>query len=155
MQFLKIYTTLLFVLGFAFVPAFAQQAFSQPKGSSNHPIDVKLKHCLEEHYSTDGMVVCTNEAYTAWDAEMNKQYKQLRELLGSPGDDQLKNSQQSWLSFRDKEFELIAGMEKGLQAKSGGGGMYKFVAATQRMEVVKKRALELKVYYDYLISQNK
>lgn len=110
---------------------------------------------MEEHYSTEGMINCTNEAYTAWEAEMNKYYKQLRETVGSPSDDQLKISQQNWTAFRDKELDFINSMEKSLQNKAAGGGMYKFVAATQRMEVVKKRALELKTYYDYIVSQNK
>jgi len=95
------------------------------------------------------MANCTYEAQQRWDEELNKNYKQLQSRLDKEQKDALKNVQRSWIKFRDEEFEHINSLYGSIK-----GSMYINVAAADRREVVKKRALELKEYYDMILFAN-
>jgi uncharacterized protein YecT (DUF1311 family) len=47
------------------------------------------------------------EAYDRADAALNKNYQALMQRLDKPAQDALRESERSWLEFRDAEFELI------------------------------------------------
>jgi uncharacterized protein YecT (DUF1311 family) len=115
--------------------AIAQDAQEQ------HPIDIALDKCMDKNPSTHGMVVCLDEAYKKWDAELNKNYKAVALKLDAKQKAALLTSQRKWLEYRDLEFKfqdaLYATME---------GTMYQPMAINDRLEVVKKRALTLKSY---------
>lgn len=83
------------------------RAFSQSdERTDSNSIDLNLKACLDstENETTVGMIYCTAEAESAWDAEMNKYYKLLQGILSQPEMLKLKASQIKWLEFRDAEF---------------------------------------------------
>ncbi len=116
------------------------------RGQDTNQIDVRLKACLDssQNYTTVGMNHCIYCAEMAWDAEMNRYYKLLQEVLSTQAKIQLKTSQINWLSFRDSEFKTI-NIIYDLQ-----GTMWSNVRADARMELIKQRALVLKEYYDTL-----
>lgn len=126
--------------------------FSLPLLAQNddHPIDKFLDECMEKDMSTAGMVKCINEAYDKWDAELNRVYKLLIKNVDDKSAASLKSAQIEWIAFRDKEFKLIDDIYSKLE-----GTMYIPMRAADRMEIVKKRVLELDAYRDLLNIKDK
>ena len=110
-----------------------------------HPIDVRLDECLKMDPSTAGMLECLGKAYTSWDAELNTVYQKLLAKLPAEGQAALRESQRAWLKFRDQEFLLLQKLY-GLME----GSMYRTMLAADRVDLVRKRALELSSYLDVL-----
>lgn len=133
---------LVFFFSFFTLPLLAQ--------SNDHPIDKFLDECMEKDMSTAGMVKCINEAYDKWDAELNRIYKLLIKKLDDKSAASLKSAQIEWIAFRDKEFILIDDIYSGLE-----GTMYIPMRAADRMEIVKKRVLELDAYRELLNIKDK
>ncbi|HVS82562.1 MAG TPA: lysozyme inhibitor LprI family protein [Pyrinomonadaceae bacterium] len=110
---------------------------------SKHPIDKALDACTDKNGSTAGMVQCTDQAYAAWDKELNKNYGLLMQNLKAQQKDALKAAQLEWIKQRDLEFKFIDSVYDALE-----GTMYISMRIAARMEVVKHRALELHEYLD-------
>jgi uncharacterized protein YecT (DUF1311 family) len=110
---------------------------------TQHPIDKALEACIDKNGSTAGMVECTDKAYAAWDKELNKNYGELMRTLKPKQKETLRLAQLEWIKYRDLEFKLIDSIYDTLQ-----GTMYIPMRIDARMEVIKKRALELKGYLD-------
>lgn len=91
------------------------------------------------------MVDCTDKAYAAWDQELNKSYGKLMRTLKPSQKEALRLAQVEWLKYRDLDFKLIDSIYDPMQ-----GTMYIPMRIDARMEVVKKRALELKSYLDLI-----
>ena len=103
-----------------------------------HRIDKALESCIDKDSSTAGMVQCIGKAYEQWDRELNRAYNELMKRLDAGGKTSLKAAQLQWLKFRDSEFKLIDSIYSKLQ-----GTMYIPMHSENRMEIIKKRALEL------------
>ena len=110
---------------------------------AQHPIDKALEVCIDKNGSTAGMVECTDKAYAAWDKELNKSYGELMRTLKPSQKETLRLAQLEWIKYRDLDFKLIDSVYDTMQ-----GTMYIPMRIDARMEVVKKRALELKGYLD-------
>ena len=110
---------------------------------TQHPIDKALEACIDKNGSTAGMVECTDKAYAAWDKELNKNYGELMRTMKPSQKETLRLAQLEWIKFRDLDFKLIDSVYDTMQ-----GTMYIPMRVDARMEVVKKRALELKGYLD-------
>jgi uncharacterized protein YecT (DUF1311 family) len=131
----RLFVALLFVLSLANVSGAQEQA--------PHPIDKALEACIDKNGSTAGMVECTDKAYAAWDKELNKNYGELMRGLKPKQKELLRLAQLEWIKYRDLEFKLIDSIYDTLE-----GTMYIPMRIDARMEVIKKRALELKGYLD-------
>src|SRR5712691_9934792 len=101
-----------------------------------HPIDKALEACLDKDSTTVGMVDCIGKAYEKWDKELNRIYAELMKKLIPEGKANLKDAQLHWLKFRDSEFKLQDSIYSTLE-----GTMYIPMRASDRMELVKKRAV--------------
>ena len=112
---------------------------------STHPIDKTLDACIEKDGSTAGMIQCTDNAYVAWDRQLNKNYADLMRRLKTGQQAALKTAQLQWLKYRDSEFKVSDTIYDTLQ-----GTMYLPMRISERLEIVKKRALDLKGYLDLL-----
>jgi uncharacterized protein YecT (DUF1311 family) len=110
---------------------------------TQHPIDKALEACIDKNGSTAGMVQCTDKAYAAWDKELNKNYGELMRILKSSQKEALRLTQLEWIKYRDLDFKLIDSLYDTMQ-----GTMYIPMRIDARMEVIKKRALELKGFLD-------
>ena len=110
---------------------------------TQHPIDKALEACIDKNGSTAGMVQCTDTAYAAWDKELNKNYGTLMKALKPSQKEALRLAQLEWIKSRDLDFKLIDSIYDTMQ-----GTMYIPMRIDSRMEVVKKRALELKGFLD-------
>jgi len=122
---------------------FLLAAIANAQEQTQHPIDKALETCIDKNGSTAGMVECTDKAHAAWDKELNKNYGELMRRLKSSPKETLRLAQLEWIKFRDLDFKLIDSVYDTMQ-----GTMYIPMRVDARMEVVKKRALELKGYLD-------
>jgi uncharacterized protein YecT (DUF1311 family) len=110
---------------------------------TQHPIDKALEACIDKNGSTAGMVECTDKAYAAWDKELNKNYSELMRTLKPAQKEALKSTELEWIKYRDVNFKFIDSIYDTMQ-----GTMYIPMRIDARMEVIKKRALELKGFLD-------
>ncbi len=110
-----------------------------------HPIDKALEACIDKNGSTAGMVECTDKAYAAWDKELNKNYGQLMRTAKPSQKEALRLAQLEWIKYRDWDFKLIDSLYDTMQ-----GTMYIPMRIDARMELVKKRALQLKGFLDLI-----
>jgi len=115
--------------------AAASIAQEQPQ----HPIDKALDACIEKNGSTAGMVECTDKAYAAWDKELNKNYVELMRALNPKQKEALRLAQMEWIKYRDLEFKSLDSVYDTMD-----GTMYIPMRIAAHLEVIKKRALELK-----------
>ena len=115
--------------------AAASSAQEQPQ----HPIDKALDACIDKNGSTAGMVECTDKAYAAWDKELNKNYGELMRTLNPKQKEALRLAQMEWIKYRDLEFKSIDSVYDTMD-----GTMYIPMRIGAHLEVIKKRALELK-----------
>lgn len=110
-----------------------------------HPIDREVNGLLDKHLDTYGQVQALDRGAELWDAELNRVYK---ELMKAYGDNtklkaELKTAQRAWMQFRDAEYKHLSEM---YQLKDGT--MYRIYQASDCMDMVKARALELKSRLD-------
>ena len=136
------YVSFIVVAWLSVAPLWAQEELK-------HPIDQQLEDChsIGKNQTTHGMIACEEAARAAWDVELNKNYKLLMAKLTAPEQEKLRASQRQWLLYRDKELDFSGQMFYNMD-----GTMWLVVAAGRRTEIVRSRALELKDYYDILIS---
>src|SRR5260221_6185046 len=118
-------------------------AISSAQEQTQHPIDKALEACIDKNGSTAGMVQCTDKAYAAWDKELNQNYGELMRTLKVTQKESLRLAQLEWIKYRDLDFKLIDALYDTMQ-----GTMYIPMRIDARMEVIKKRALQLKGFLD-------
>ncbi len=135
-------SVVLFAVVFLFFTSLMGYAVAQ---ETKHPLDVWFVNCVAQDDSTAGQRNCYGNAYGLWDKELNLQYKNLMKRLDANGQKVLKASQSSWLKFRDAESKL-----SDLIVNSREGTMWLIVGDSDRMELIRKRALELKRYREIL-----
>lgn len=113
--------------------------------AEKHRIDKELDACMEKNPSTAGMVECIEKAIKQWDDELNKNYKLLSGVLDKAGQENLKKTQLEWIKFRDAEIKLLSSVYSKKE-----GTMYVPMSCDSVMVITKKRALELKSYYELI-----
>ena len=101
-------------------------------------IDRKIEALLARESSAGGMSAAMIEGYRLWDNELNRVYKALFAKLPTSQRGQLQASQRIWISWRDAEFRFI----DALYSKQGSMGQAD--RRSDRMEIVRQRALELR-----------
>jgi uncharacterized protein YecT (DUF1311 family) len=109
------------------------------------PIDSELTACMDKDPSTHGVLHCIDNAYKKWDDELNNYYQKLMDLLDDNAKDKLKEAERKWIEYRDLEFKNI----EGIYSKKEGT-MYLPMLAIDKMNVIKRRALQLRDYYQLI-----
>jgi uncharacterized protein YecT (DUF1311 family) len=136
--------------GLSICLAFIAAAHSVPpqkagNGPAKHPIDAWLEQCTAKDESTAGQLTCLGEAFGKWDTELNRVYKTLAAKLPEAGRTTLRTAQLAWLKFRDEELKLLDAFYDPLD-----GSMYRLMKAADRVDLIRKRSLELASYLDVL-----
>ena len=110
----------------------------------DYPIDKWLKKCEDEaKLNRSGFKRCYNEAEKRWNEEIEKYYEIVMNDLDPEGRRTLQETQRLWEVFMNKEKELINNIFDPLD-----GNMNKrYKSWVVSMELIRKRALELKFYY--------
>jgi len=120
-------------------------AETEGEEEATHPTDKFLEDCIAKNDTTAGMADCISRAYDLWDAELNKNYKQLKTALNPDQKKKLGAAQSAWIKYRDKEFKLTDSVYSSLE-----GTMYVPMRLDERLEIVRKRAITLGEYSDLL-----
>jgi len=116
------------------------------QSSVQNPIDKKLQDCIKsKNYTNLGERECLAQALQDWDAALNKNYQHLKMRLSPAHFKQLKESQRTWIAFRDKEYAFIESQYEGIE-----GSMYPNMILRQKIEITKSRTLELADYIEKL-----
>ena len=125
-----------------FLPLLLLTSFSS-FAQIEHPIDVELEACISDNSSTAGIGNCGSKAHEQWDAELNYYYKTLMNVLDSNQKSSLRESQRSWIKYRDLEVANIKSIYG-----SKRGSMWGLTALSDITEITKDRALALKKYFE-------
>jgi uncharacterized protein YecT (DUF1311 family) len=107
-------------------------------------LDQKLRQCLEDSSTSQGMINCEIEAYLAWDAELSRYYKLLIQNLSDDDKNSLLNSQRKWIEFQEDELRFAADFYR-------RDAMYLALYYARKTDLVRNRALVLKAYYELII----
>jgi uncharacterized protein YecT (DUF1311 family) len=107
------------------------------------PVEEKVNALRDKAKSTADMVEAEDEGVKLWDKELNRVYGELLQQLPKEDKSALKDSQQEWIKFRDRNLQLIQ-----VVYGNAEGTMYHVFAARAALEVVKSRVLDLRSYLD-------
>ena len=91
------------------------------------------------------MLECTYKSTTSWQQELIKNHNELMSQLDNEKKDYLKKAQQDWIEYKESEILLIKELYLTLD-----GTMYIIMAASEKLEIVKSRAIRLKEHLDIL-----
>jgi len=105
------------------------------------PIDAALDTCLEQNQTTAGMAQCLDQAFTAWDGELNAAYKAAMAGLAPEAKTALRTAQRDWVAFKDAQIAFFRSM-----LAHQDGTIWPLVASRQAIDLVRKRAVELRCY---------
>ncbi len=114
---------------------------SDPK--TDDVISNETERCLEENYTTAGMIVCLDKEHKAWDGELNRFYRELRSKLGKKARRALRSAQRKWIEQRNLEFALIDAI---FSEPEFEGTMWDPIILENKNEVIRKRADTLSEY---------
>lgn len=107
-----------------------------------HPIDLQLEHDLSQNaVTTADMREAQGKAYTSWDKELNREYKELMALLSDDEKNALRQAQRAWLAFRDAETEFWWS-----ESISDGGSLAPVIVSDHAIELLKARVCQLARY---------
>jgi len=121
-----------------------EENFDENYEAELHPIDREVNRLMALDESTNGQIQALAKGYDLWDAELNSAYKELMHAYGSNEKLKatLKDAQLAWIKYRDASFKHF---EEVCESKEGS--MYRMFLASDRMNFVKARVLELKAMY--------
>jgi len=129
-----------FEKGIYVVHSSTKTIFSLNGKLDNHPIDFALNNCYSKPsgLTTMGMVACLRGAEEAWDAELNRIYKD----LGGANNPPLKSTQLAWISFRDAQFSWF---NSWLSSKQGSKWSYGI--GERRVLLIRQQVDHLQSFY--------
>ena len=118
---------------FATFPTHAEEA--------KDPIDIAMEQAMEEDPSTAGMVQAAASALKKWEKAMERALTKLEELMEPEEWTALQASQKAWRAFRQQEVKTQGEIYSRMD-----GTMWRPVAASDMMELVRARTLQLRQY---------
>ncbi len=113
-----------------------------------NPIDIKLNNCLKDagkDYPGD-IIRCFKDAEESWQLLLDRTYMKLIEKLDYTGRQSLKDSQISWMKFRDSTAKFSDDMVRNLN----NNNKYPDFSSYDKIERIKQRYSDLKRYLDML-----
>ena len=116
---------------------------------ASDPIDRKATACIDRDPSTAGMIECLQQAYADWDAELNTVYADVRARVNPQAQSALKDAQRLWISYRDAEFAAIDAIYGAME-----GTMWRLAGLSRKVEFLKNRVIELRMYVEDLNQAN-
>lgn len=103
---------------------------------------------LDSNYSTNSMISCIWAAQEEWTEQMNIYYNLLTEKLSKESVKLLYSAQEVWLNYKEAQISYLSSF---YHSDTHGGNHLE--RAEKSKNLVRKRALELKVQYKALIEQ--
>lgn len=93
----------------------------------------------EDEETTAGMLDCANRRYSDADEDLNRVYKQLMSQLAVERQGRLRDSQNAWIDYRDKNAAFVA-------SDVEGGSLYPVIEASELAEMTRRRVRELRAH---------
>jgi len=138
------FASLWFVLAACLSFPIANDRAANPEATETpDPVEEKVNALRDKAKSTADMVEAEDEGVKLWDKELNRVYGELLQRLPKEDKSALKDSQQEWIRFRDRNLKLIQ-----VAYGNAEGTMYHVFAARAALDVVKSRVLDLRGYLD-------
>ena len=132
---------LYFILLIVSVSSFAQTGAD----TLTYSIDKKCEQCLDTSLvKTLDMMNCFAVARDSWAKEITKYYNLLMVKLKPEQKEKLIAAQKEWVTFKEKEFDL----SNSIYYDEEQGREKRIDAVSRQAQLVKERALDLKMYYD-------
>ena len=123
---------------------------SAQEATTVYPIDKAYDACIAKDTSCGNLYNCAFEAYAAWDRMMDKEYKKLLKNLKAEKDKTaMKLAQTAWVNYRDNEFKAYDNIF------NKQGSCWTQLRATGRIDIVRKRALQLLQYNTELAKKHR
>ena len=113
-----------------------------------YEIDKRLSNCCADSSSNYGMKMCTLQAISEWESEMDKYYELLLNTLNGESKAALIESQNIWKEYSEKELKLNHSVYNQLD-----GTIWGLTSLGQTMDKIKERTLHLKRYYNMLTGE--
>lgn len=114
-----------------------------------HPIDVELGKCIERDSTTAGMRNCGYISIRAWNNEIDRHLKNLKDILTAEQYTLVQDSQAKWEEYKQKEVETLKKL-----VLEHEGTIYQVSYVAQYNSLVKDRAILLN-YYEWIYSEDK
>ncbi len=92
--------------------------------------------------TTLDIVACMGRETAAWDALLNRWYKELKAPLDEPSAEALRDAQRAWIAFRDADCAFA-------YTRWGDGSMRNVAGAYCQRDRTAGRAIELRDHLDY------
>ena len=106
------------------------------------PIDIQLQQELNlSNGVTADIRDAQGRAHESWDKELNKEYKNLMNLLSPKEQSSLRKAQRAWLSFRDAESDFWWS-----ESISDGGSLGPIIVSDYDLDLVRERTCQLSRY---------
>lgn len=115
---------------------------AQAEVAAADPIDLAMRQCLarRDRSSSDGQILCMDEARQKWQTAMNRAMQQLSANGSARIQRKWKESQRRWLEWRKDELCLVKVVYDTTQ-----GTMYTMARAEVLLQPVRDRALALRL----------
>jgi uncharacterized protein YecT (DUF1311 family) len=111
-------------------------------GEEVHPIDKMVAEAENEYGACNRTALVYAEAARLWEEEMNVSYQKLMGELAPELQDQLRNTQRTWIAFRDAESQFLVSLSAN---EHPDGTMWRSERAHGIMNLSKRRAEDLSV----------
>ncbi|MEX2518593.1 MAG: lysozyme inhibitor LprI family protein [Paracoccaceae bacterium] len=118
-------------------------AVGEPADHADLCLGIHAQPCMEEetNASTQGMVGCIQAEAGAWDAILNREYKNLLPRLDEEQTDAIRRAQRAWIAFRDADCAFPHVLIRGTLAQPWGADCY--------MQHTARRAMTLRGLIEY------
>ena len=112
-----------------------------------HPIDKAERDCIAKNMTTAGMSNCSYIAMDAWFKEIDKYVNLLKDITSKDEYNNILEAQTQWKKYQEAEFKAVSILI------NKQGTIYQNILSGIECDLVKKRAHEVKSFYDYLIEE--
>lgn len=112
-----------------------------------HPIDKAERDCIAKNMTTTGMSNCSYEAMEAWFKEIDKYINLLKNVTSKEDYNNILEAQNQWKKYQEAEFKAVSILI------NKQGTIHQNILSGIECDLVKKRAHDVKSFYDYLIKE--
>ena len=120
----------------------AQNVSTEQVVEKLHPIEQRVRDCIDKDYSTVGLNKCVYVGMAEWEKEINKYLELLKETLPKDDFEKINKAQEEWEDYRDAQFMVAEIMLK------KDGTMHQNVAVGIKSGIIEERAKELESFYN-------
>ena len=112
-----------------------------------HPIDKAERDCIAKLDSTQAMNECAYKAMDAWYKEIDKYINLLKNVTSKDEYNNILEAQTQWEKYQEAEFKAVSILI------NKQGTIYQNILVGEECGLIKQRAKDLKIFYNYLIKE--